>query len=143
MNLFVIFFEQIGNWNLLPFVQYLGRSVGPPLILVKSAPDSYSLKNEHSPGEIRDSNPGEPVDDPQDGEDGDAQPPEPEDQEVLLVEEVVREDAEVVAPVYASGCSSNTDIARNLNTTFLIFHKKKILFKNYFASNFTNIINFT
>ena len=76
----------------------------------------------HSPGEIRDCNPGEPVDDPQDGEDRDAQPPEPEDQKVLLVEEVVREDAKVVAPVYASGCSSNTDIARHLNTTFLIFH---------------------
>ena len=75
----------------------------------------------HSPGEIRDCNPGEPVDDPQDGEDRDAQPPEPEDQKVLLVEEVVREDAKVVAPVYASGCSSNTDIARHLNTTFQLF----------------------
>ena len=82
------------------------------------------MKNEHPPGEIRNCNPGEPVEDPQDGEDGDAQPPEPEDQEVLLVEEVVGENAKVVAPVYASGCSSDTDIARNLNTTFLIFHEK-------------------
>ena len=48
--------------------------------------------------------------------------PEPEDEEVLLVEEVVAEDAEEVAPVQRPGCGTVPQCAshleRNTSLTF-------------------------
>ena len=43
--------------------------------------------------------PGSSVDEPEDGDDEQEHPPDPEDEEVFLVEQVVGEDAEVVLSV--------------------------------------------
>ena len=70
----------------------------------------------HQPGEVWDHDPGEPVDQADDGDSDEEEPPEPEDKEILLVEDVVVENAEVVTPVDGSSGSTNTDVAGDLNT---------------------------
>ena len=69
----------------------------------------------HQPGEVWDHDPGEPVDQADDGNSNEEEPPEPEDKEILLVEDVVIENAEVVTPVDGSSGSTNTDVAGDLN----------------------------
>ena len=72
------------------------------------------------PGEVGDTDPSGPVDESQNGKDGQTQPPEPQDEEVLLVEQVVGQDAQVVGPVDTTRGSSNTDVAGNLDSNFII-----------------------
>merc|ERR1719220_1585355 len=52
---------------------------------------------------------------PEDGDADEGEPPKPEDEEVLLVEQVVGEDAEVVGPVYGSSCSTDSNVAGHLS----------------------------
>ena len=66
------------------------------------------------PGEVRDHQPGESVDQTEDRDTDEQHPPHPEDKEVLLVEDVVVKDAEIVAGVDTTSSSTNTDIARHL-----------------------------
>ena len=68
------------------------------------------------PGEVGDTDPSSPVDESENGQDGQTQPPEPQDEEVLLVEQVVGQDAQVVGPVDTTRGSSNTDVAGNLHS---------------------------
>ena len=63
------------------------------------------------PREVRDHHPGESEDETNDGDSDEEHPPDPEDQEVLLVENVVVEDAKVVAPVNGSSSGTNVDVA--------------------------------
>ena len=67
-----------------------------------------------SPGEVWDHDPGESVDQAEHGDPDEGEPPEPEDEEVLLVEQVVGEDAEVVGPVNGSSCSTDSNVAGHL-----------------------------
>ena len=71
-------------------------------------------EHEHKPGEVWDHDPGKSVDEPDDGDADEGEPPEPEDEEVLLVEQVVGEDAEVVGAVDGAGGCADTDVAGNL-----------------------------
>ena len=72
------------------------------------------LPHEQVLGQVRDDEPRQPEDQPHDGDSDQEDPPEPQDQEVLLVEEVVGEDAEVVTPVDGTGGGADTDVAGNL-----------------------------
>ena len=73
-----------------------------------------SLLERSSPGEVWDHDPGESVDQPEHGDPDEGEPPEPEDEEVLLVEQVVGEDAQVVRPVDRSSGGADSDVARHL-----------------------------
>ena len=75
------------------------------------------------PGQIGNHHPGESVDQPDHGEADQEHPPHPEDEEVLLVEDVVVEDAEIIVGVNVTSSCSNTDVARHLEET-LNFHFK-------------------
>ena len=66
------------------------------------------------PGEVGDTDPSSPVDESENGQDGQTQPPEPQDEEVLLVEQVVAENAEEVGPVQGSGQRAHIDVTRDL-----------------------------
>ena len=63
------------------------------------------------PGQIRDHHSSKSVDQTNDRDTNQEHPPHPENQEIFLVEDVVVEDAEVVAPVNSSGRGSNVDVA--------------------------------
>ena len=67
-----------------------------------------------SPGEVWDHDPGKSVDQAEHGDPDEGEPPEPEDKEVLLVEQVVGEDAQVVRPVDRSGGGADSDVASHL-----------------------------
>ena len=67
-----------------------------------------------SPGEVRDHDASKSVDQTKDGDTDECEPPEPEDKEVLLVEQIVGEDAEVVGPVDGSCRRTDPDVAGNL-----------------------------
>ena len=67
-----------------------------------------------SPGEVWDHDPGESVNQAEHGDPDEGEPPEPENQEVLLVEQVVGEDAQVVRPVDRSGGGADSDVASHL-----------------------------
>ena len=64
---------------------------GQPLELA-----SVDLPLEQVPAERGDGDPGSPVDQAQHAEDQQEHPPQPQDEEVLLVEEVVAQDTELV-----------------------------------------------
>lgn len=83
------------------------------------------LAHQHCPGELRDGNPGEPVDEHEDGEGEQERPPAPQDQEVLLVEQVVAQDTEEVAAVQGPGGGAVPQGARDLrvNATFSVWFK--------------------
>ena len=68
-----------------------------------------------SPGEVWDHDPGESVNQAEHGDPDEGEPPEPEDEEVLLVEDVVVENAEIVASVNSSSSSTNVDVTGHLN----------------------------
>ena len=68
----------------------------------------------HQPGEAWDHDPGESVDKTDGGDGDEEEPPEPKDEEILLVEDIIVENAEIVAPVDSTSCGSNTNIARDL-----------------------------
>jgi len=78
-------------------------------------PPGFHLAHQDGPGEVGDTDPSSPVDESENGQDGQTQPPEPQDEEVLLVEQVVGQDAQVVGPVDTTRGSSNTDVAGNLS----------------------------
>ena len=71
------------------------------------------------PGEVRDHQPGESVDQTEDRDTDECHPPHPEDKEVLLVEDIVVKDAEIVAGVDTTSCSTNPDVATNLEEMFV------------------------
>ena len=73
-----------------------------------------SLLERRSPGEIWNHDPRESVDQAEHGDPDEGEPPEPEDEEVLLVEQVVGEDAQVVRPVDRSGGGADSDVACHL-----------------------------
>ena len=73
-------------------------------------------KNGYLPGEVRYADSGSSVDESKDGDDGEDQPPHPQDKEVLLVEEIVGQDAQVVGPVNATSSSTNSDVTGDLKT---------------------------
>lgn len=69
------------------------------------------LSEEDGSGEVRDHHPGKSKDKTDHGDSDEKHPPDPENQEVLLVEDVVVEDAKVVAPVNSSSSGTNVDVA--------------------------------
>ena len=81
-------------------------------------------KNGYLPGEVRYADSGSSVDESKDGDDGEDQPPHPQDKEVLLVEEIVGQDAQVVGPVNATSSSTNSDVTGDLKTN----NKKSAIF---------------
>ena len=84
----------------------------------------------HSPGEIGDHNPGESVDKTEDGDCDEGEPPEPEGEEVLLVEDVVVEDAKVVTPVDGTSSGTNTDVAGDLGDKIVQKRITKLMINN-------------
>ena len=72
------------------------------------------LPGEEVSAETRHGDPGPPVEDPGQGDQHQEDPPEPEHEEVLLVEEVVAEDAEEVGPVHGPGQRAHVDVAGHL-----------------------------
>ena len=82
------------------------------------------------PGEVRDHHPGESKDETDHGDSDEEHPPDPENQEVLLVEDVVVEDAKVVAPVNSSSSGTNVDVAWDLIIGYEIIIK--LALKNYY-----------
>ena len=89
------------------------------------------FSHQHRPRELRDGDPGEPVDEHQDGEGEQERPPAPQDQEVLLVEQVVAQDAQEVAAVQGSGGGAVPQGARNLraNSTITVVSISRLLAK--------------
>jgi len=79
-----------------------------------SQPGGGDFSEEDSSGEVRDHQPGESVDEAEDGDTDESHPPHPEDQEILLVEDVVVKDAEIVAGVDTTRGGSDADVAGNL-----------------------------
>jgi len=75
---------------------------------------SHHLPLEQGPAELRHHHPRHSVDHPQAGEPSQDHPPQPNDEEVLLVEEVVGEDAQIVALILSSCSCSYGDVAGNL-----------------------------
>ena len=73
-----------------------------------------TLVERFSPGEVRDHDASKSVDQTKDGDTDECEPPEPEHKEVLLVEQIVGEDAEVVGPVDGSCRRTDPDVAGNL-----------------------------
>lgn len=88
------------------------KAVSSRQIKVVKSPRLHT-SHQDGPGKVRYTDSGSSVDESKDGEDGNGQPPEPQDKEVLLVEQVVGEDAQIVGPVYATSSSTNSDIAGN------------------------------
>ena len=72
-------------------------------------------EHEMLPGQIGNHHPGESVDQPDHWEADQEHPPHPEDEEVLLVEDVIVENAEIVASVNSSSSSTNVDVTGHLN----------------------------
>jgi len=79
-----------------------------------SQPGSGDFSEQDSSGEVRDHQPGESVDQTEDRDTDECHPPHPEDKEVLLVEDVVVEDAEIVAGVDTPSSCTNSDVAGDL-----------------------------
>ena len=72
------------------------------------------MRERGSPGEVWDHDPGESVNQAEHGDPDEGEPPKPENQEVLLVEQVVGEDAQVVRPVDRSSGGADSDVASHL-----------------------------
>merc|ERR1719361_1816666 len=89
------------------------EAVGAGELQVVKTPGTH-LPHQDRPGEIWNHDPGESVDQAEHGDPDEGEPPEPEDEEVLLVEQVVGEDAQVVRPVDRSGGGADSDVACHL-----------------------------
>jgi len=74
-----------------------------------------NLSHQHRSGQIRNHHSGKSVDQTNHRETNQEHPPHPEDQEIFLVEDVVVEDAEIVASVNSTSGGTNVDVARNLS----------------------------
>jgi len=94
--------------------QVQNKAVSSTKLKILQSPCSH-FAHQNRPGQIWDHDPGEPVDKAQDGDGDEGEPPEPKDKEILLVEDVVVEDAEIVSPVDCSSGGTNANIAGNLS----------------------------
>jgi len=72
------------------------------------------LPHDHLPAEVGHGHASKTVDQPEHGDNDEADPPQPDDEEVLLVEEIVGEDAQIVALILSSRRCSYGDVAGNL-----------------------------
>jgi len=79
-----------------------------------SQPGCRNFSEQDSSGEVGDHQTSKSVDQSDDGDTNERHPPHPEDKEVLLVEDVIVKDAEIVAGVDTTSCSTNPDVARHL-----------------------------
>jgi len=94
--------------------QVQNKAVSSTKLKILQSPCSH-FAHQNGSGQIRDHDPGEPVDQAEDGDGDEGEPPEPEDEEILLVENVVVEDAEIVTPVDGSSGGTNPDVASYLS----------------------------
>jgi len=83
------------------------KAVCSAQLKVLESPSTH-LPCKNGPREVGHHDPGKSVDHAQDGHPDEEEPPDPDDKKVLLVEEVVTEDAKIVARVH--GTSRGTDI---------------------------------
>jgi len=81
---------------------------------VVKSPCLYT-SHQDGPGEVRYTDSGSSVDKSQDGEDGEGQPPQPQNKEVLLIEQIIGENAQVVGSVDTTCSSTNSDVAGDLS----------------------------
>ena len=75
----------------------------------------FLRKYYYIPGQVRDHDSCKSEDETNNSEADEEHPPHPENKEVLLVEDIVVEDAEVVAPVNGTSGGSNVDVAGHLS----------------------------
>jgi len=94
--------------------QVQDETVSSTKLKILQSPGS-DFAHQNRPGEVWDHDPGEPVDQADDGDSNEEEPPEPKDEEILLVEDVIIENAKVVASVDGSSGSTNTDVAGDLS----------------------------
>jgi len=90
------------------------EGVGSAELQVTELPGGH-FSQQNRPGQVRDHHTGESVDESDDREPDENHPPHPEDEEVLLVEDVVVKDAEIVAGVNTTSSGTNSDVARDLS----------------------------
>jgi len=75
----------------------------------------WNFPQQNRPGQVRDHHTGESVDQSDHRETDQNHPPHPEDEEVLLVEDVVIKNAQIVAGVDPTSSGSNPDVAGDLS----------------------------